>query len=225
MSVFYSIFPNLEQLGPELLSSLKQTLQMVGVTSLYFLVAGMLLGTVLVVTRKGGILEQRQIYFLLDKGIDIIRSIPFLILMILVIPISRALVGTASGVTGSYVALIAGTTPFFARQIQSALSDTDSGVVEASQSMGFNPFEIIFHVYWRENISSMVRVTMITLINLVGLTAMAGAIGAGGLGDFAIRYGYQRGYTDMIWATVLLILAIVSLIQLIGNLIIRSTTH
>lgn len=225
MSILYNIFPNLEQLGPELLGSLKQTLQMVGVASVFFLVAGILLGTILVVTQENGILQQKQLYFVLDKVIDIIRSIPFLILMILLIPVSRAIVGTASGVTGSYVALIVGTTPFFARQIQSALSDTDSGVVEASQAMGFNPMEIIFHVYWRENISGIARVTMITLINLVGLTAMAGAIGAGGLGDFAIRYGYQRGFTDMIWATVLVILAIVTVIQAVGNFIIRKTTH
>ena len=133
--------------------------------------------------------------------------------------------GTGSGVTGSYVALIAGTVPFFARQIESVLADVDYGLVEASASMGFSPLEIIFSVYLKESIPGITRVTMITFVSLIGITAMAGAIGAGGLGDFAIRYGYQMGYRDMIWVTVIIILIIISVIQGVGNLIIRRTTH
>ena len=165
------------------------------------------------------------LYKILDKIIDVIRSIPFIILMVLLIPVSRALVGTGSGVTGSYVALIAGTVPFFARQIESVLADVDYGLVEASASMGFSPLEIIFSVYLKESIPGITRVTMITFVSLIGITAMAGAIGAGGLGDFAIRYGYQMGYRDMIWVTVIIILIIISVIQGVGNLIIRRTTH
>ena len=142
------------------------------------------------------------IYNFLDKAIDIIRSIPFIILMVLLIPVSRAIVGTGSGVTGSY-----------------------GGLIEASEAMGFSPVEIIFGVYLKESIPGITRVTMITFVSLIGITAMAGAIGAGGLGDFAIRYGYQMGYRDMIWATVIIILLIISAIQFIGNLIIRKTTH
>ncbi len=225
MSILYGIFPNLERLGGELLISLGQTLKMLAVSGSISFVLGIFFGVLLIVTRKGGLLQNRFIYTVLDKSIDVIRSIPFLILMVLLIPVSRALVGTGSGVTGSYVALIAGTVPFFSRQIESVLADLDSGLIEASEAMGFTPVEIIFGVYLKESIPGITRVTMITFVSLIGITAMAGAIGAGGLGDFAIRYGYQMRYTDMSWVTVIIILIIISIIQFIGNFIIRKTTH
>ena len=145
--------------------------------------------------------------------------------MVLLIPVSRFIVGTGSGVTGSYVALIAGTVPFFSRQIETVLADLDYGLIEASEAMGFSPLEIIVGVYLKESIPGITRVTMITFVSLIGVTAMAGAIGAGGLGDFAIRYGYQMGYTDMSWITVLIILILISIFQFIGNFIIAKTTH
>ena len=145
--------------------------------------------------------------------------------MVLLIPVSRAIVGTGSGVTGSYVALITGTVPFFARQIETVLADLSHDLIEASEAMGFGPVEIIFSVYLRESIPGICRVTMITFVSLIASTAMAGAIGAGGLGDFAIRYGYQMGYTDMALVTVLIMLAIISIVQFVGNVIIRKTTH
>lgn len=188
-------------------------------------VVGLFFGVVLIVTRKGGILQNQILYRLMDKLIDVIRSIPFIILMVLLIPVSRAIVGTGSGVTGSYVALIAGTVPFFSRQIETVLADVDSGLIEASEAMGFAPVEIIFGVYLKESVPGISRVTMITFVSLIGITAMAGAIGAGGLGDFAIRYGYQMGYTDMTWITVVIILIIISIIQFIGNVVIKKTTH
>lgn len=225
MKFLYQLAPNLEVLQEELIECIGETFQMLLVSGTVAFVLGLLLGVLLTVTKKGGILQNVVIYRIFDTAIDIVRSIPFLILMVLLIPVSRALLHTASGVTGSYVALVAGTVPFFARQVESALADVDHGLIEASESMGFSPVEIIFHVYLKESIPNITRVTMITFVSLIGITAMAGAIGAGGLGDFAIRYGYQMHYTDMIWITVLIILAIISVIQLIGNLIIRRTTH
>lgn len=225
MSFLYRLAPNLEALGEELIKCIGQTFQMIAVSGILSFILGLLLGVMLIVTKKGGIMQQTVVYNILDKLIDIVRSIPFIILMVLLIPVSRALLGTGSGVTGSYVALICGTVPFFARQIESVLSDVDYGLVEASASMGFSPIEMIFHVYLKESIPGITRVTMITFVSLIGITAMAGAIGAGGLGDFAIRYGYQMGYRDMIWVTVIIILIIISIIQGIGNLIIRRTTH
>ena len=225
MSILYSIFPNLDRLGGELLVSLRQTLQMLFVSGTIAFFLGLFFGVLLIVTRKGGILQNLVLYTVLDKAIDVIRSIPFIILMVLLIPVSRAIVGTGSGVTGSYVALIAGTVPFFSRQIESVLADLDYGLIEASEAMGFGPAEIIFGVYLRESIPGITRVTMITFVSLIGITAMAGAIGAGGLGDFAIRYGYQMRYTDMSWITVIIILIIISIIQFIGNLIVKKTTH
>lgn len=225
MSFIYSIAPHLEDLGSELLQCMVQTLQMSLISGVVAFIIGICFGVVLIVTRKGGIFQNTVIYTILDKIIDILRSIPFIILMVLLIPISRAIVGTALGVTGACVPLIVGTVPFFARQIESVLADVDKGLIEASEAMGFSPVEIVFHVYLKESIPGITRVTMITFVSLIGLTAIAGAIGAGGLGDFAIRYGYQLGYQDMIWITVLLILIIISVFQLIGNIIVKKTTH
>ena len=214
MNIVYQIAPNLESLGAELIKCIGQTFRMLVISGSIAFVFGLFFGVLLIVTKSGGIMANPIVYKILDKIIDVIRSIPFIILMVLLIPVSRALVGTGSGVTGSYVALIAGTVPFFARQIESVL-------VEASASMGFSPLEIIFSVYLKESIPGITRVTMITFVSLIGITAMAGAIGAGGLGDFAIRYGYQMGYRDMIWVTVIIILIIISVIQGIGNFIIH----
>lgn len=225
MRFLYQIAPNLETLGGELLKCMQQTFQMLFISGTIAFIVGLILGVLLVVTRKGGLLQNPLLYKFLDKFIDIVRSIPFIILMVLLIPVSRAIVGTGSGVAGSYVALIAGTVPFFARQIETVLSDVDQGLIEASEAMGFGPSEIIFSVYLKESIPGITRVTMITFVSLIGITAIAGAIGAGGLGDFAIRYGYQMGYSDMTWVTVAIILLIITVIQCIGNEIIRKTTH
>lgn len=220
-----TLLPNLDRLSGELLKSIGQTATMIGVSGTIAWVLGILVGVLLVTTRLGGILENRAVFTFFDRAIDIIRSIPFIILIVLLIPLSRFLVGTGSGVTGSFVALVFGTVPFFARQVESVLSDIDHGLIEASEAMGFSPMQIIFGVYLKESISGITRVTMITFVSFVGITAIAGAIGAGGIGDFAIRYGYQMGYRDMIWLTVLIILAVISVFQFFGNLIIRRTTH
>ena len=220
-----ALLPNLDRLSGELLKSIGQTATMIGVSGTIAWVLGILVGVLLVTTRPGGILENRAVFTFFDRAIDIIRSIPFIILIVLLIPLSRFLVGTGSGVTGSFVALVFGTVPFFARQVESVLSDIDHGLIEASEAMGFSPMQIIFGVYLKESIPGITRVTMITFVSFVGITAIAGAIGAGGIGDFAIRYGYQMGYRDMIWLTVLIILAVISVFQFFGNLIIRRTTH
>lgn len=225
MSILYTIAPNLERLGGELLKCLGQTLQMLFVAGIFSFFFGLFLGVVLTVTRRGGIMQNLVVYRILDKAIDVIRSIPFIILMVLLIPVSRAIVGTGSGVTGSYVALIFGTVPFFARQIETVLAELDYGLIEASEAMGFSPIEIVFRVYLKESVPGITRVSMITFVSLIGITAMAGAIGAGGLGDFAIRYGYQMHYTDMSWVTVIIILIIISIIQFVGNVIIAKTSH
>lgn len=225
MSFIYTIAPHLETLGWELITSLFQTFQMILISGVIAFFLGIFFGVLLIATRRGGIMQNIVLYRIIDKAIDVIRSIPFIILMVLLIPVSRAIVGTGSGVRGAYVALIVGTVPFFARQIESVLADVDRGLIEASEAMGFSPVEMIFSVYLKESIPGITRVTMITFVSLVGITAMAGAIGAGGLGDFAIRYGYQMGYTDMSWVTVIIILIIISVIQFVGNVVIRKTTH
>ncbi len=225
MNWINELLPNLDRLSGELIKSIEQTATMIAVSGTIAWVLGITIGVLLVVTRRDGILENRALFTFFDRAIDIIRSIPFIILIVLLIPLSRFVVGTGSGVTGSFVALIFGTVPFFARQIESVLSDMDDGLIEASEAMGFSPRQIIFGVYLKESIPGITRVTMITFVSFVGLTAIAGAIGAGGIGDFAIRYGYQMGYRDMIWLTVLIILATISVFQFCGNFIIRRTTH
>ena len=217
--------PHIDRLGPELIECSWQTATMVAVSGTIAWFLGVAIGVLLVITRQGGLWENSWVFLSLDKSIDIIRSIPFIILIVLLIPLSRFLVGTGSGVTGSFVALVFGTVPFFARQIESVLSDLDDGLIEASLAMGFSVPQIIFGVYLRESIPGITRVTLITFVSFIGITAIAGAIGAGGLGDFAIRYGYQMGYRDMIWLTVIIILAVITVVQCFGQWIIRKTSH
>ena len=225
MEIINTLMPNFERLSEEFYECLFQTIIMVLVSGTIAWVLGVALGVTLVVTRAGGIMRNRLVFNTLDRCIDVIRSIPFIILMVLLIPLSRFIVGTGSGLEGSFVALVFGTVPFFSRQIEQVLSEIDCGLVEAAQSMGLSPWEIIFSVYLKESIPGITRVTMITFVSFIGITAIAGAIGAGGFGDFAIRYGYQMGYRDMIWLTVIVILLMISIFQFVGNFIIKKTTH
>ncbi len=188
-------------------------------------VGGLFLGVVLTVTKEGGILQARALYQVLDKIINFFRSIPFIILLAALIPLTRLISGTAIGVEGAIVPLVCGTIPFFARQIESTLAEMDPGLVEAALSMGSSSVEIIFRVYLKECIPGIVRAVTITAISLIGLTAMAGAVGAGGLGDFAIRFGYQRNQTDVTLASILVLAGLVSLIQLAGNMAAKKHTH
>lgn len=219
------LLPNVITKLPEIYKATGETLLMILVAGLISFVIGIILGVILVVTREGNILENKPIYYVLEKIINITRSIPFIILLAAAIPLTRAIVGTAIGTKGSYVPLVLGTIPFFARQIENALSEIDKGVIEAAQAMGSSPFEIIFRVYLKESIPNIVRATTITFVSLVGLTAMAGSVGGGGLGDLAIRYGYQRYQVDITYVTVIILLVFVNVIQGAGNIIIKRTTH
>lgn len=217
--------PNVMERLPAFSKAIGDTLIMVAWSGSIAFVLGLVLGVVLIVTRPGGILENKVLYQVLDKVINFFRSIPFIILLTWVIPLSRAIMGTAIDVPGAIVPLVLGTVPFFSRQVESALAETDKGLVEAALSMGSSPMEIIFRVYLREGVAAIARATTITAISLVGLTAMAGAVGSGGLGDFAIRYGHDRGMTDVTWVTVIVVFILVSILQLLGNLVIKKNRH
>ena len=219
------IIPNIMNKLPIFYESIRDTLIMVGWSGSISFVLGLILGVVLIVTKKGGILQNNFIYQVLDKVINSFRSVPFIILLAALIPVTRKIMGTAIGVEGAIVPLIFGTVPFFARQIEAALSEINPGLIEAAQSMGSGPIEIIFRVYLKECVSGIARATTITAISLIGLTAMAGAVGAGGLGDFAIRFGYQRNQIDVTYVSVLVLVILVSIIQIIGNIIARKSTH
>lgn len=220
-----NIIPNVMDKLPTFWSAILDTLIMVLWSGAISFVAGLFLGIVITVTRPGGILENRIVYQILDKLINFFRSIPFVILLTWVMPISRLIMGTAIYVQGAIVPLVLGTVPFFTRQIESALAQTDKGLIEAALSMGSSNIEIIFRVYLRESIAAIARGATITAISLVGLTAMAGAVGAGGLGDFAIRYGHDRNQTDVTWITVIVVFVIVTFIQIVGNRIVKKNSH
>ncbi|MDR2864710.1 MAG: ABC transporter permease [Spirochaetaceae bacterium] len=219
------LLPNVYHNVPELVKCMGQTIHMILVPGLISFVFGILLAFVLIVTRKGDILENTALWTILDKIINLFRAIPFIILIALLIPVTRAIAGTAIGVKGAIVPLIFGTVPFFARQMESALSEIDRGSIEAALSMGTSPAGIIFRIYLKESIPGIIRGITITLTSLVGLTAMAGAIGGGGLGDFAIRYGYQRYQTDVTMVTVIILIIIVSIIQWSGNFCSKKLTR
>ena len=219
------ILPNVMEKLPEFWSSTLQTLYMVGVAGFISFFFGVFLGVVLTVTKAGGILQNKVLFHILDKVVNIFRSIPFIILLAALIPLTRFVVGTAIGTKGALLPLVIGTIPFFSRQVEGALAEVNHGLVEAAQAMGSGPVAIIGRVYLRESIPGIARATMITFISLVGLTAMAGAVGGGGLGDLAIRYGHQRNQVDVTYITVIILLLLVSIIQAIGSVVIKKTTH
>ena len=226
MNTFITTFlPNVSEIWDEVLQSTWETLYMTLVAGLIAGILGVILGVILVVTEDGGILESRHLYNVLDKLVNIFRSLPFIILMALIVPFTRLVVGTSIGTTASIVPLVVATVPFYARQIQNALVEVDAGVIEAAQSMGASPGEIIFRVYLKEGLPGIIRVSSVTIINLIGLTAMAGAIGGGGLGNLAITRGYNRFQTDVTLVATIIILIIVFISQAIGNALVKKVSH
>ena len=201
-------------------SSTLQTLIMVLFSTIFSLALGFPLGVLLCVTRpelQGGIMPKPLLNTFLDKVVNVLRSFPFIILMVVLFPLSRVIVGTTIGTKATIVPLSIAAAPFVARVIESSLKEVDSGVVQAARSMGSTNSQIIFKVLIPEALPSLVSGVTLTIINIIGYSAMAGAIGGGGLGDLAIRYGYQRSRTDVLIAAVLVILVLVELIQFIGN--------
>lgn len=217
--------PNIMDKLPDFWTAILETFIMLGIVGVISLLIGTLFGVIMVVTKKEGILENAILYFLIGKVIDFFRAIPFIVLIFLIAPMTRAIVGTTIGLRGAMLPLAVGAIPFVARQIESALSEVDDGLIEASQAMGCSPLEIIFRVYLKESVPGIIRATTITLITLIGYIAMVGVVGGGGLGDFCIRYGYNSFQFDVIYVCVAVLLLITSLIQGIGNFAIRKTTH
>ena len=226
MSTFFErYFPNVVAISDEFVEATIQTLYMTFWTALIAGILGIILGIVLVVTRPGGILESRGLFELLDKIINIVRSIPFIILLALLGTTTRLIGGTTIGETAALVPLIAGIIPFFARQIEIALLEVDPGVIEAAEAMGTSPLGIIVRVYLPEGLAGIIRVSALTIINVIGLTAMAGAVGAGGLGNLAITRGYNRFQNDVTIMATLIILILVFFSQFVSNLLVKKVSH
>ena len=217
--------PNVMERLPAFGKAIGDTLIMVAWSGSIAFVLGLVLGVVLIVTRPGGILENKVLYQVLDKVINFFRSIPFIILLTWVMPVTRALAGTVLYVRGAIVPLVFGSVPYFTRQVQSALAELDGGLIEAAQSMGSSPAEIIFRVYLKESVAAIARGTTITVISLLNLTAMAGVAGAGGLGDFAIRYGHDRNMADITNVTVFVLVLLVCIIEFVGGRVVKKNTH
>ncbi len=223
--ILLNLMPNVIKYWDDFIAGMRDTLLMeVWAGSISFVI-GLILGVILIVTRHGGILENRILYKVISAVTNLFRSIPFIILLTALMPLSRLIMGTAIYVRGAIVPLVFGCVPFFTRQVEAALSETDHGLIEAAMSMGLSPIDIIIRVYLRESIAPLARAVTITAISLLGLTAMAGAVGAGGLGDFAIRYGHDRNMTDITWITVIVLVISVSIVQWIGGYIAKKNTH
>ncbi|MCQ2572875.1 MAG: ABC transporter permease [Treponema sp.] len=225
LEIIKKILPNVAKHPEYFGTALLETLIMTAWSGAISFILGLFFGIVLTVTKKGGILENKIIWQVLDKIINLFRSIPFIILLTGVMPLSRLIMGTAIGVKGAIVPLIFGCVPFFTRQVETALAEVDGGLVEAALSMGLSPLDIIFRVYLRESVAPIVRGTTITLVSLIGLTAMAGAVGAGGLGNYAIMYGHDRNQLDVTWLTIIVLVIAVTAIQSGGNKIIKKNKH
>lgn len=219
------LFPNVIEFASDFPQAIIDTLLMLVISGLISVVIGILLAVIVVVTRKDGLKENQPVFWILDKIINLFRSIPFIILIPTVAVLSRALFGTTIGIEGALVPLVIGTAPFVARQMESAIMEIDPGIIEGSIAMGLSTKEIIFDVYLRENIPGMIRGLTISFIALVGQIAIVGSVGAGGLGDMAIRYGLQRSMGDITFVVIILILILISIVQAIGDKLVEKTTH
>ena len=198
-------------------TSTLETLYMVFFSTLFSLLIGFPIGILLTVTKEGNILERPKLNKVLDFIINTLRSFPFIILMILLFPLSRIIVGTTIGSTAAIVPLSISAAPFVARMIEGALNEVDKGLIEASSSMGANNWTIILKVMIPETMPHIIHRITVTVISLIGFSAMAGTIGAGGLGDLAIRFGYQRFKTDIMVYAVIVIIIVVQILQSLGN--------
>ncbi len=214
-----------EEYGVLLLEGIRDTLYMTLLSTFFGYIIGLPMGIVLTLTDKEGISPNRIIYTILDVIINITRSIPFLILLILLVPVTKALVGKSYGSTATIVPLTVAAAPLIARMVESSLKEVNKGVIEAATSMGASKFRIILNVLLGEAKTSLVVGTTIVLGTVLGYSAMAGVVGGGGLGDIAIRYGYYRFETGITLITVIFIVAIVQFLQGLGMLVAKKSDH
>ncbi len=208
-----------------LLEGTRDTLYMTLVSTLFGYVLGLPLGIVLAVTDKGGIRENKVVYKVLDLISNILRSIPFLILLILVIPLTKLIVGKSYGSSATIVPLVIAAAPFIGRMVESSIKEVDHGVVEAAQSMGAGTWQIIRKVLIPEAKTSLLVGVTIAIGTILGYSAMAGVVGGGGLGDIAIRYGYYRYETGVMLVTIVILVALVQILQGVGMMISRKFDH
>ena len=212
-------FWGMEITAEQLLIGFGDTLYMVAVSLLFSALIGLPLGILLVITRKGHILDNKWVFNILNPIINILRSVPFIILLVAIIPLTRIIAGSAIGTTAAIVPLVFYAAPYIARLVENSLLEVDKGIIEAAQSMGATVPQIIFKFLIPEGLSSLILTFTTATIGLVGASAMAGAVGAGGVGDLAITYGYQRFDTMTMIVTVAALVIIVQILQSTGNMV------
>jgi D-methionine transport system permease protein len=201
------------------------TLLMLGGSLVLTIILGVPLGVLLYLSGKGRLAANPALNAVLSFVVNVLRSVPFIILLIVMLPVTVLLVGTSLGVAGAIPPLVVGAAPFYARLVETALREVDKGVVEATQAMGGSTFQIVTRALLPEALPGVIAGATVTAIALVSYTAMAGVVGAGGLGDLAVRFGYQRFQTDVMVVTVVLLLILVQVLQMIGDRLVASVSH
>jgi len=216
---------NLDELWQLLFQATLETLYMVGMAGLFTLAIGLPLGVLLFVSRRGGIVPLPRFNALLGTVVNVGRSLPFIVLLIALIPFTRLIVGTTLGSNAAIVPITLGAIPFFARIVESALDEVAKGRIEAMLAMGGSDWHIVSKVLLPEALPALLAGITLTLVMLIGFSSMAGVIGGGGLGDLAIRYGYQRFNQPVMIATVVMLIALVQAVQMIGDRLVRRLAH
>ncbi|ENJ9654151.1 TPA: methionine ABC transporter permease [Clostridium sporogenes] len=205
-----------------LFKALKETIYMVSISTILSILLAFIPSIILIVTDEKGLKPNKAIYKSLDFVVNLLRSFPFIILMVAILPFTKAIVGKTIGTTAATVPLTIAAIPFAARVLESAMKEVDEGVIEAAKSLGASDLQIIFKVIIKEAMPSMIVAITLTVISIVGCSAMAGAIGGGGLGDVAIKYGYYRFKTDIMIYTIIILIILVQVIQSLGNVFYRK---
>ena len=205
-----------------ILKAAQQTLYMVFWSTLWAVLLGFIPAIVLTLTADDGLKPNKPVYEVLSFIVNVFRSFPFIILMVIIIPLTRAIAGTSIGTKAAIVPLTVCAIPFIARVFESAFRETNPGVIEAARSFGASNLQILFRVYFKESVPRLVNGVILLIINLLGYSAMAGTLGGGGIGDIAIRYGYQKYSTDYLIVCSVILIAFVQLVQMAGNWIYRK---
>lgn len=204
-------------MGDIILKAFNETVFMTFYSTIFSVILGFIVAVILTISAEDGLRPNKIIYKVLDVIINILRSFPFIILMVFIIPLTRAIVGTSIGKEAAIVPLTFAAAPFVARIIESSLREVDKGVIEAAKSFGASDFQIIFKVMLKEAVPSIVSGLTLTIISIIGYSAMAGTVGGGGLGYLAVSYGYQRFQKDVMIVTVIILIIIVQALQMLGN--------
>ena len=222
---FWTIMPNVMEIPDLIIKATNETLYMTIMTCLIAFPLGIALGFLMVLSMPNGLKENRSLYSILDKLVNIFRSIPFVILIALLVGLTRWIVGTSIGTTATLVPLIVSTIPFYARQVQNILVTIDRSTIEAAESMGLSTWEIVTRVYLREALPDLIRTSAVSIISVIGLTAMAGTVAGGGLGTLAITRGYNRMNHDVTIVATVIILLIVFVFQSLSDFLANRIDH